>query len=140
MTIDPHFTPCPAHDGDEMYPNGIFEFNIAAMLAFLVNNPEAVPLMEVAVDEFCPHNFPLDPAEIDSFDLTRPVILAEIAPGRWNLIDGNHRMEKARRLGIETLQAYKVAPDIHIRFLTTLKGYLAYVEYWNGKVKAYSSR
>ncbi|MFZ1731390.1 MAG: ParB/Srx family N-terminal domain-containing protein [Bacteroidota bacterium] len=68
------------------------------------------------------------------FTTPPPVILAEIAPGRWNLIDGNHRMEKARRLGLETLQAYKVAPDIHIRFLTTREGYLAYVEYWNGKM------
>ena len=33
-------------------------------------------------------------------DLTRPVILAEIAPARFNLIDGHHRVEKARREGV----------------------------------------
>lgn len=33
----------------------------------------------------------------------KPVILAEISPDRYNLIDGNHRVEKALGLG---LQAY----------------------------------
>ncbi len=135
LTLDHDFTPCPAEDGDELFPNGIFEFNITAMLAFLESHPGVVPIVDVQVKEFSHGRFPLNPAEFDSFDTSRPVILAEIAPGRWNLIDGNHRMEKARRLGMGTVPAYKLTPDIHIRYLTSRKGYLAYVEYWNGRVQ-----
>jgi hypothetical protein len=135
MNIDPHYTPCPAHDGDELFPNGFFVFNVTAILAFLENNPEAVPLTEVAVAEFCRENYHLDPAEVAAFDLTRPVVLAEIAPGRYNLIDGQHRMEKARRLGIDTMMAYKLTAEMHVAFLTSRKAYLAYVEYWNGKLE-----
>jgi hypothetical protein len=51
LTTDPHFTPCPAHEGDELFPNGIFEFNITAMLAFLQEHPDAVPLVDVSVAE-----------------------------------------------------------------------------------------
>lgn len=46
--------------------------------------------------------------DVDSADISRPVILAEIAPGRYNLIDGHHRMEKARRAGLEHIMAYRV--------------------------------
>lgn len=140
MTSNPHFTPCPMQDGDEMYPNGIFEFNITAMLTFIESNPEAVELKDVAVKEFCREDYFLDTTEIDSFDVNRPVLLAEIAPGRYNLIDGYHRVEKARRLGMDTVPAYMVPPDVHVRFLTSLKAYQTYVKYWNSKVNQMISR
>lgn len=40
-----------------------------------------------------------------SVDVTKPVIMAEIAPGHYNLIDGRHRVEKARRLGMKKVPA-----------------------------------
>ena len=72
---------------------------------------------------------------MDSVEISKPVILAEIAPERYNLIDGNHRMEKARRMGIKSIPAYKLNVEQHIRFLTSKKAYLAYIEYWNSKLK-----
>ncbi len=76
---------------------------------------------------------------MDSVEISRPVILAEISPGHYNLIDGNHRMEKARRTGITSIQAYKLNVKQHMRFLTTQKGYAAYIEYWNSKLKQFKS-
>jgi hypothetical protein len=64
-----------------------------------------------------------------------PVILAEISPGHYNLIDGNHRMEKARRIGVGSILAYKLDVNQHLKFLTEKKAYLSYIEYWNGKCK-----
>ena len=64
--------------------------------------------------------------------------MAEISPDRFSVIDGNHRMERARRLELEKIMAYKISPDQHIQFLTTEKGYLAYIEYWNDKLKQMS--
>ncbi len=52
-----------------------------------------------------------------------------------NLIDGNHRMEKARRMGEETILAYKLNVKQHLIFLTEKEAYQSYVEYWNGKCK-----
>ena len=68
-----------------------------------------------------------------SVKLGKPVILAEIAPGRYNVIDGNHRMEKAQSLGIKSITAYILNPNHHIQFLTSIRAYKAYVEYWNSK-------
>lgn len=89
----------------------------------------------VAVRDYAGRLSSLSRAVLDSIHNTDPVILAEIAPGRYNLIDGNHRMEKARRAGSEYIMAYKVKMEQHIRFLATYKGYSAFVEYWNGKLK-----
>jgi hypothetical protein len=35
LKIIKKFTPCPIDDGDELFPNGIFEFNITKMLSFI---------------------------------------------------------------------------------------------------------
>jgi hypothetical protein len=86
---------------------------------------------------------------VQQADLDIPVMLAEIAPDRfemgmgvnpniyyergYNLIDGHHRVAKAHLLGIETLKAYIVRMEQHINFLA--EGYEQYVEYWNDKLK-----
>jgi hypothetical protein len=46
-----------------------------------------------------------------------------------------HRMEKARRLGIKSLPAYRLGVEQHLKFLTSSKAYAAYVKYWNGKLQ-----
>jgi len=51
--------------------------------------------------------------------VSKPVILAEIAPDQYNLIDGNHRAEKAVRHGLEELKAYRLSAAQHIQFLTS---------------------
>jgi hypothetical protein len=77
----------------------------------------------------------LDEAAIGSPDLSRPVLLAEIAPGRHNLIDGHHRVAKARRDGVPTVHARRIACPRHVPFLTSSASYQKYVEYWNSKVE-----
>ncbi|MBB5349581.1 ParB N-terminal domain-containing protein [Desulfoprunum benzoelyticum] len=66
-------------------------------------------------------------------EVSTPIILAEISPGRFNLIDGNHRTEKARMMGVKKVIAYKLGVEQHMKFLTDLKAYKAYVAYWNSK-------
>lgn len=133
LKINKHFTPCPIDDEDEMYPNGIFVFNITKMAEYLRNNN--ITCEEVLVKEFSRGFSKFKEDYLATVDVTRPIIVAEISPGRYNVIDGNHRMEQARRMGIETLPAYKISPDQHLQFLTTEQGYLAYIEYWNSKLK-----
>jgi len=135
MEIDDGFTPCPVDIGDELYPNGIFEFNITKILQFINNHPDACTLEGVAVSDFHVGFSSIDESHLDSVEISSPVILAEISPGRFNLIDGNHRMEKARRTGVKRILAYKLSVDQHIQFLTNKKAYKAYVEYWNSKLR-----
>jgi hypothetical protein len=135
IQADPTFVPCPVDDGDELFPNGIFVFNVTRILEHVARHPAEVALVQVSVRSFPRWERPLVDAHVEAADLARPVLLAEIAPGSFNLIDGHHRLEKARRRDVETLWAYRLTAAQHVRFLTSESVYLAFVGYWNGKVR-----
>lgn len=52
LKVNKKFTPCPIDDGDELFPNGIFEFNITKMFSFIEKNPDKFALEQVSVTEF----------------------------------------------------------------------------------------
>lgn len=138
LKISKRFTPCPIDDEDELYPNGIFVFNITKMAEYIQRNN--IPCEDVMVKDFSRGSSKIKEDHVPTVDVTKPVIVAEISPGRYNVIDGNHRMEKARRLQMETIPAYRISPEQHIQFLTTEKGYMAYIEYWNDQLKELQKR
>jgi len=130
------FQPCPITEGDEIFANGIFEFNITRILALLDTDPVrfSVEVVKVAtIVDYGGRN--LDEATILAADLSRPILLAEIAPGRYNPIDGNHRIAKARRDRVASIPARRIGCPAHIPFLTSTRAYESYVEYWNSKIK-----
>jgi hypothetical protein len=133
LEVNKNFRPCPVSEGDELFPNGIFVFNITKMLEYIKNNPDKFDLVKIAVVDFHKSFSSIDETHVDSVNVSRPVILAEISPGHYNLIDGTHRVEKARKMGKNHLLAYKLNVKQHIRFLTEKKAYLSYIEYWNAK-------
>lgn len=134
LKINKNFEPCTIDDGDELYPNGIFVFNITKMAEFIQN--QNITCEEVLVRDYSRGSSKFKEEHLEAVNVAKPVIVAEISPGRYNVIDGNHRMEKARRMELEKIKAYKLSPEQHLQFLTTEKGYLAYIEYWNDKFKA----
>jgi hypothetical protein len=140
LKLNPRFQPCTAGPVDELYLNGIFEFNITRFLAFIETQPQqwAPQSMELAQI----HNTDdsrLDPDAIAASDLSRPILLAEISPGLYNVIDGNHRLAKARREDARTILARRIPCPHHASFLTSMTAYEAYVEYWNSKFDALQS-
>jgi hypothetical protein len=136
LRLDKGFQPCPADPGDEIYPNGIFEFNITRLIVFVQEHADRFPVEQIALREFPNYgdSAHLNEETVRSADLSRPVVLAEIAPGRYSVIDGNHRLARARRQGAEALPAYRLQCPNHLPFLTSVFAYEKYVEYWNDKV------
>ena len=134
------FQPVEIDDDDELFQNGIFVFNITKLLAHIGANASEFPIENVLVGTLGITSSNLDDAAVLKADLGTPIILAEIAPGRFNIIDGNHRVERARREGAVTLPARRVGPDCHYRFLTSVDAYRRYVEYWNEKAAATAKR
>lgn len=141
LKLNRQFQPCTPEPGDELYLNGIFEFNITRLLAFVEAQPqqcapESVDLAEIAQHGDDSH---LDQDAIAAADLSRPILLAEISPGLYNVIDGNHRLAKARREAARTILARRIRCPQHVSFLTSMTAYEAYVEYWNSNVDALQS-
>jgi len=133
---DPCFRACESMDDDEIYANGIFEFNITRLLAY-IGTAGGFRAESVALDDIpgAGNGARLNELTILAADLSRPVILAEIAPGRYNLIDGHHRVAKARREGVPNIRAYRIRCPEHVAFLTSARAYETYIEYWNSKVE-----
>jgi len=135
LNLDKAFTPLPVDDGDELFPNGIFEFNVTKMLAFIEANPAKFPIEQVEVEALRRDSSErLDEETIRRADLAAPIVLAEISPGRFSVIDGNHRVERAGREGSKTIAARRIGPEQHLAFLTSARAYEAYVGYWNSKL------
>lgn len=135
------FQPCPAEYGDELYANGIFKFNITRLLAFISAHSERFCIESVELADLPDYGSDrLDQAAIDAADLSRPILLAEIAPGHFNVIDGHHRVARARREARSSIAAHRVRCPEHIAFLTSTRAYETYIEYWNSKLDDSSSR
>ena len=135
LKLNSKFQACPVDEGDELYPNGISLFNITKMLEYIQKNN--FPVEHVSVKEVR-SGFStdlLDEATILKANQENPIILGEIAPSRFNVIDGNHRLERAYRDGLATIPAYRITPKDHMQFLTDEKSYKTYVSYWNEKLK-----
>ena len=134
----------------EYYPNGLFKFNISKLIEHIEANKADYALDQVDVSSYCQQfcHKEMTSAYVDAADLTRPIILAEIAPDRlhhgypnisqdyysrgYNLIDGHHRLAKAKQRGFEKLFAYILPMEQHIDFMES--GFETYVAYWNGKI------
>lgn len=134
LEIDKDFIPVSIDGGDEYIANGIFVFNVTKMLKFIQENTSEIEFGDISVDKFWSESKNIDEAHLEFADITSPVIIVEICPGIYNLIDGHHRIEKAHRKGVESIPAYKLKSRQHIAFLTTTKGYSSYIEYWNSKI------
>lgn len=135
LKLDKDFTPISVDGGDELFPNGIFEFNVTKILAFIEANAGKFPIGKVEVEPLRGYSSEtLDEDTIRRADVSKPIILAEISPGRFNVIDGNHRVERAGRDGLKTIPARRIGAEQHLAFLTSVRAYAAYVSYWNSKL------
>lgn len=126
----------PLEEGEEFYLVGIFEFNITKLLAFIQEHLDAFHIEACSIRKtrvFSSKN--LDEASIQKANLSNPILLGEISPNNFDVIDGKHRLERAYRDGRQTILAYRIFAEQHIRFLTSIKAYKIYVRYWNDKVK-----
>ena len=134
LKLDRAFQPCVAEDDDEVFLNGIFEFNVTRLLAYIEVHADGFPVDSIAVAVI--HDMgAVNEVAIGNSDLTRPILMAEIAPGRYNVIDGHHRVAKARREHVAAIPVRRVPCPEHVAFLTSNRAYAAYVEYWNSKIK-----
>jgi hypothetical protein len=131
------YIPCVAMVGEEIYPNGIFKFNITCILEHIGNGNLSPEFEELEVRNWHTNTLSvINEAHLPSVDCSQPVILGEISPGRYNIIDGHHRIEKAHRKNLPYVPAYKLKMEQLINYFIDLRGYNAFVDYWNSKLES----
>ena len=111
LKVDKKFKHVPMDEGDEFYPNGIFEFNVTKILIYIKANLHLFQPEEVFIKAVRFPSEHLNESTIQFANTKEPIILAEIAPNRFNVIDGHHRLEKAYREGESNILAYKIKAE-----------------------------
>lgn len=78
------------------------------------------------------HN--LNEVHLPSVNTRKAIIQAEIKPNHFEIIDGNHRFEKALREGKKSINTYKLYVKDLLPYFYDKQGYEAFVKYWNSKL------
>lgn len=139
MKPNPDYEPCTILENDELFPNGIFIFNISCISEDIINKKLVVEEVELNIEDwFSKHSAGcVNENHMPIVDINKPIIVAEISPGRYEIIDGHHRMEKAHREKKGLIKAFKLSGEQLLPYLTEKKSYLCYIDYWNEKLKLY---
>ena len=84
----------------EIYKNGIFNFFISKILEDIENGVFEPKMERINIEKWkkthCTNNS-LNEEHLKMVNTKKPIIQAEISIGRFEIIDGNHRFEKAFR-------------------------------------------
>jgi len=133
------YEPCTALEGEELFPNGIFIFNISRINEDILNKQLVVEEDDINVEEWLGKHssVPVNEDHMPAVDTNIPIIVAEIRPGMFTVIDGNHRMEKAHRENKVSIHAYKLRGEQLLPYFSEKIGYLSFINYWNEKLKMY---
>lgn len=137
LKLNKNYIPCDACENEEIYPNGIFHFNISRILEHVISDQLIVEQEDICVSDWYKSHYTgndFNEEHLKTVNLEKPVIQAEISPGRYNIIDGNHRLEKAYREKIENIKSYKLKAEQLIAYFIDVKGYQAFVKYWNDEL------
>ena len=139
IKLNKKYVPLPAQDGDEIYPNGIFNFAISRMLEDISSGKLAAENERINVQDWFKSHWrgscSVTEEHLPTVDVSKPVIQAEIKPGTFEIIDGNHRMERAFRDRVNSIDSYKLRGEQLLPYFSEVRGYKAFVEYWNAKLK-----
>lgn len=65
-------------------------------------------------------------------DISRPLVVVELAEGKRKLIDGNHRLYQCVERGVETVWAYDLSIEEYSRYIVDfdLDIYRSVAEHW----------
>ncbi len=125
------FSPIPLQAGQEYLAIGPYEWHITALKQYLRQVFALRYLRFVRVERYMHPYLQVDEQHMEQVNVLSPVILAELYPGEYVVIDGQHRLSKASRMERERILAYKVPAAIHAHFMTTLEAHEAFVHYHN---------
>ena len=139
MKPNPDYEPCTVREGEELFPNGIFVFNISRIIDDILNKQLVVEEDDINVEDWLGKHCsgPVNEIHMPAVDTSIPIIVAEIRPGMFNVIDGHHRMEKAHREKKLSIHTYKLRGEQLLPYFTEKKSYLCFINYWNEKLKMY---
>lgn len=117
------------------------QFNITAIVNDIASKKLIVEKKRIYINKWFKEHF-MDSSGIDKdhlplANLSVPVIQAEIRIEKYEIIDGNHRMQKAFESGRTYIDSYQLKGEQLANYLISKEQYESYVRYWNDKFDDY---
>lgn len=136
LVRDKNYKPLPTNEGDEIYSNGIFKFNISKILEHISTGKLNAEKEQIDINKWFKTHIrgSVNEDHLPMVDITKPVLQAEIRSGMFEIIDGHHLLEKACRDSVEFIDSYKLIGEQLVPFFADVRGYVSFVEYWNSKL------
>lgn len=107
-------------EGDEIFKSYGGTWNITKLQKYLERSSEyRYTLDKDFYEHLIRDDQTVDESKIDNVDLQVPIIVAQLNNHRYLLIDGIHRVRKAKKNNMECMHAYVVPFEIHVKFLKT---------------------
>lgn len=127
---------------EEQYHNGVFlKFNISAIIEDIASKKLIADTTRIHIKNwFKEHPIEygvINKEHLPSVDISVPIIQAEIRINKYEIIDGNHRMQKAFDDGRTYINSYRITGEQLANYLMSKEQYESYVRYWNEKVDCY---
>ena len=122
----------------EIYKNGIFNFFISKILEDIENGIFTPKKERINIKKWKNTHFTndsLNEEHLKTVNTRKPIIQAEISISKFEIIDGNHRFEKAFRDGRKTINTYKIYGEELISYFYDKQGYECFIKYWNSKLE-----
>jgi hypothetical protein len=122
----------------EIYLNGIFKFFISKIVEDIENGSFTPKMERISIVKWRNTNAAssrLDEEHLVNVNTKKPIIQAEIRIGKFEIIDGNHRLEKAFRDGKKTINSYKIYAEEMLPYFYDQQGHENFVKYWNSKLE-----
>ncbi len=137
LKLNKNFVPCDVFENEEYYPNGVFVFNVTRIIEHIQSGQLVAEHEDISVPDWYKTqvaSIVINEEHLKTVTLEVPVIQAEISPGRFNIIDGNHRLERAYRDNVQAINSFKLKAEQLIPYFRDVEDYRAFVAYWNDKL------
>lgn len=98
--------------------NGILIWDITSILEDIENHPDSYTVRYLPASLLARHNeSKVSHTRAMSTDISKPLVVAELSEDHILLIDGNHRLYKARTLGMENVPCYYLTREQQQHFI-----------------------
>lgn len=118
--------------GDEIFSDMFVTWNITKLLNCIENLQIEPRMIDKSVyEQFIKPNQEVNESKVDHVDLSKPIIIIERYKNRHILIDGIHRVRKAKKNSIKSIPAYVLPFSVHIEFITNERDFKFIIEEYN---------
>lgn len=102
--------------------NGILIWDVTSILEDIEQHPDSYTIQTLSTALLADHNDArVSHTRAMASDLAKPLVVAELSKDHLLLIDGNHRLYKARTLGLENIPCYYLSQRQQQHFIVHFK-------------------